>query len=145
MRSDFSLNNNCCVETYGWDHHGLPSLSSFFEEKYELTNASRPSEHPPVRGGKYVKTFRWDLGFFFFFSFFVSLINSIADGASTVPSCLWSLRIFPNLSPIHALRFFIAMQAQHCYNSSTNHNGSTLLMILTFSRFPLRKKEHKFW
>ena len=23
-------------------------------------NASRPSEHPPVKGGGYVKTFRWD-------------------------------------------------------------------------------------
>ena len=23
-------------------------------------NEPRPSEHPPVRGGEYVKTFRWD-------------------------------------------------------------------------------------
>ena len=38
---------------------------------------------------------------------------------SSLPSCLWSLR-YLHLSPVHALRFFIAMQVQHSYNSSTN-------------------------
>ena len=32
---------------------------------------------------------------------------------------LWPLTIF-HLSPVHALRIFIAMQVQHSYNSSTN-------------------------
>ena len=38
---------------------------------------------------------------------------------SSLPSCLWSLRIFPSL-PGSRLAFFIAMQVQQSYNSSTN-------------------------
>ena len=36
--------------------------------------------------------------------------------------------------------FFIAMQVQHSYNSSTN---MVEFYLLTFPRFPLPKKEHK--
>ena len=38
---------------------------------------------------------------------------------SSLPSCLWSPRIFPSL-PGSRLTIFIAMQVQHFYNSSTN-------------------------
>ena len=46
---------------------------------------------------------------FFFFSFFN--LNYIR-WTSSLPSCLWSLRIFPSL-PGSRLTIFIAMQVQH--------------------------------
>ena len=39
---------------------------------------------------------------------------------SSLPSCLWSQRIFPSLPRFTPYIFFIAMQVQHSYNSSTN-------------------------
>ena len=54
--------------------------------------------------------------FFFFFFFFISLI---ADGPHHYhPAC--GHKGSSHLSPVHALQFFIAMQVQHSYNSSTN-------------------------
>ena len=53
-----------------------------------------------------------------FFSFF-SLISLIADGPHHYhPAC--GHKGSSHLSPVHALQFFIAMQVQHSYNSSTN-------------------------
>ena len=53
------------------------------------------------------------------FSFFLSLISLIADGPHHYhPAC--GHKGSSHLSPVHALRFFIAMQVQHSYNSSTN-------------------------
>ena len=53
---------------------------------------------------------------FFFFFFFISLI---ADGPHHYhPAC--GHKGSSHLSPVHALQFFIAMQVQHSYNSSTN-------------------------
>ena len=46
-----------------------------------------------------------------------------------------------HLSPVHALRTFIAMQFYHSYSSST----MVEFYLLAFSRFTLRKKKHKFW
>ena len=53
--------------------------------------------------------------YFLFFYFFISLI---ADGPRHYhPACgHWGSS---HLSPVHALHFFIAMQVQHSYNSST--------------------------
>ena len=52
--------------------------------------------------------------FFFFF-----LISLIADGPHHYhPAC--GHKGYSHLSPVHALQFFIAMQVQHSYNSSTN-------------------------
>ena len=44
-----------------------------------------------------------------------------------------------HLSPVHALQFFIAMQVQH----STTRRPMVEFYLLTFPRFPSRKKEHK--
>ena len=53
-----------------------------------------------------------------FFSFF-SFISLIADGPHHYhPAC--GHKGASHLSPVHALQFFIAMQVQHSYNSSTN-------------------------
>ena len=51
---------------------------------------------------------------------------------ATLPSYLWSLRIFPSL-PGSRLRVFVAMQIEHSYTSLTNGG---LLLTLAFSRFP---------
>ena len=52
--------------------------------------------------------------FFFFF-----LISLIADGPHHYhPAC--GHKGSSHLSPVHVLQFFIAMQVQHSYNSSTN-------------------------
>ena len=76
---------------------------------------------------------------FLFFSFFFNLTYS--RWTSSLPSCLWSLRIFPFL-PGSRLTF------------SYRDASSALLQLvkpivefylLTFPRFPLRKKEHKFY
>ena len=55
-----------------------------------------------------------------FFSFlFSSFISLIADGPHHYhPAC--GHKGSSHLSPVHALQFFIAMQVQHSYNSSTN-------------------------
>ena len=51
-----------------------------------------------------------------------------------LPVVTKDLPISPRCTPYD---FFIAMQVQHSYNSSTK------FYLLTFPRFPLRKKEHK--
>ena len=54
-----------------------------------------------------------------FFSSFFSLISLIADGPHHYhPAC--GHKGSSHLSPVCALQFFIAMQVQHSYNSSTN-------------------------
>ena len=53
-----------------------------------------------------------------------------------LPVVTKDLPISPRFTPYY---FFIAMQVQHSYNSSTNGE----FYLLTFPRFPLRKKEHK--
>ena len=54
---------------------------------------------------------------FFFFFFFHLTYNR---WTSSLPSCLWSQRIFPSLPGSRLTIFFIAMQVQHSYKSSTN-------------------------
>ena len=56
--------------------------------------------------------------FFFLFLFFFDLTYS--RWTSSLPSCLCGHKGSSHLSPVHALQFFIAMQVQHSYNSSTN-------------------------
>ena len=70
-------------------------------------------------------------------SFFISLIT---DGPQRHhPAC--GNELTSHLSPIHALQFFIAMQVQH----SQIINQWLHFTQLSFSRFPLRKKERKIW
>ena len=56
---------------------------------------------------------------------------------SSLPSCLWSLRIFPAL-PGSCLTLFLS----RC-KFSTLITRQPMVELLTFPRFPLRKKEHK--
>ena len=53
------------------------------------------------------------------FFFFFSLTSLIGDGPHHYhPAC--GHKRSSHLVPVHALQFFIAMQVQHSYNSSTN-------------------------
>ena len=58
---------------------------------------------------------------------------------SSLPSCLWSLRIFPSL-PGSRLTIF----SSRCkFSTLTTRQPMVGFYLLTFPRFPLRKKEHK--
>ena len=73
--------------------------------------------------------------FFFFFSF-----NSlIADGPHHYhPAC--GHKGSSHLSPVHALHFFLS----RCkFSTLTARQPMVEFHLLTFPRFPLRKKEHK--
>ena len=59
------------------------------------------------------------LAYFVLFLFFFFFISLIADGPHYYhPAC--GHKGSSHLSPVHALQFFIEMQVQHSYNSSTN-------------------------
>ena len=58
---------------------------------------------------------------------------------SSLPSCLWSQRIFPSL-PGSRLTIFLS----RCkFSTLTTRQPIVEFHLLTFPRFPLRKKEHK--
>ena len=73
--------------------------------------------------------------FFFFFSF----ISLIADGPHHYhPAC--GHKGSSHLSPVHALHFFLS----RCkFSTLTTRQPMVEFYLLTFPRFPLRKKEHK--
>ena len=72
-----------------------------------------------------------------FFSFFFHLTYSRCT--SSLPSCLWSQRIFPSL-PGSRLTIFLS----RCkFSTLTTRQPMVEFYLLTFPRFPLRKKEHK--
>ena len=72
-----------------------------------------------------------------FFFFFFHLTYS--RWTSSLPSCLWSQRIFPSL-PGSRLTFFLS----RCkFSTLTTRQPMIGFYLLTFPRFPLRKKEHK--
>ena len=74
---------------------------------------------------------------FFFFFFFFHLTYS--RWTSSLPSCLWSQRIFPSL-PGSRLTFFLS----RCkFSTLTTRQLMVEFYLLTFPRFPSRKKEHK--
>ena len=73
----------------------------------------------------------------FFSSFFFHLTYS--RWTSSFPSCLWSQRIFPSL-PGSRLTIFLS----RCkFSTLTTRQPMVEFYLLTFPRFPLRKKEHK--
>ena len=72
-----------------------------------------------------------------FFSFFFHLTYS--RWTSSLPSCLWSQGIFPSL-PGSRLTIFLS---QCKFSTLTTRQPAVEFYLLTFSRFPLRKKEHK--
>ena len=79
-----------------------------------------------------------NLASFSFFFFFFHLTYSRWT-SSLLPSCLWSQRIFPSL-PGSRLPFFLS----RCkFSTLTTRQPMVEFYLLTFPRFPLRKKEHK--
>ena len=73
----------------------------------------------------------------YFFSFFFNLTYS--RWTSSLPSCLWSQRVFPSL-PGSRLTIFVS----RCkFSTLTTRQPMVEFYLLTFPRFPLRKKEHK--
>ena len=73
---------------------------------------------------------------FFFFFFFISLIAGGAHYYHT--SC--GHKESSHLSPVHALQFFLS----RCkFSTLTTRQPMVEFYLLTFPRFPLRKKEHK--
>ena len=82
-----------------------------------------------------VKEGRISIHFFFFFFFHLTC----SRWTSSLPSCLWSQRIFPSL-PGSRLTFFLS----RCkFSTLTTRQPMVEFYLLTFPRFPLRKKEHK--
>ena len=76
---------------------------------------------------------------YFFLFFFFHLTYS--RWTSSLPSCLWSQRIFPSL-PGSRLTIFLS----RCkFSTLTTRQPMVEFYLLTFPRFPLRKKEHKFY
>ena len=72
-----------------------------------------------------------------FFFFFFHLTHS--RWTSSLPSCLWSQTIFPSL-PGSRLTIFLS----RCkFSTLTTRQPMVEFHLLTFPRFPLRKKEHK--
>ena len=73
------------------------------------------------------------LSFFFFFNL------TYSRWTSSLPSCLWSQRIFPSL-PGSRLTIFLS----RCrFSNITTRQPMVEFYLLAFPRFPLRKKEHK--
>ena len=73
----------------------------------------------------------------FFFFFFFHLTYS--RWTSSLLFCLWSQRIFPSL-PGSRLTIFLS----RCkFSTLTTRQPMVEFYLLTFPRFPLRKKEHK--
>ena len=67
----------------------------------------------------------------------VSSLFVFLQSQGLLPSCLWSLRIFPSLPGARLTYFFIVMQVQHFYNSSTNNTVSSKSKLNTRSRLNL--------
>ena len=90
-----------------------------------------------MRNGRPLRTQALMSLFFFFFFFFFHLTYS--RWTSSLPSCLWSQKIFPSL-PGSRLTFFLS----RCkFSTLTTRQPMVEFYLLTFPRFPLRKKEHK--
>ena len=84
---------------------------------------------------KELSQFSYQLFFFFFFLFYLTY----SRWTSSLPSCPWSQRIFPSL-PGSRLTMFLS----RCkFTTLTTRQRMVEFYLLTFPRFPLRKKEHK--
>ena len=73
------------------------------------------------------------------FLFFIFLFHlTYSRWSSSLPSCLWSQKIFPSL-PGSRLTIFLS----RCkFSTLTTRQPMVEFYLLTFPRFPLRKKEH---
>ena len=75
----------------------------------------------------------WSTFFFFFFHL------TYGRWTSSLPSCLWSQRVFPSL-PGSRLTIFLSRWK---FSTLTTRQPMVEFYLLTFPRFPLRKKEQK--
>ena len=72
--------------------------------------------------------------------FFLSFFNlTYSRWTSSLLSCLWSLRIFPSLIGSRLTTFLSRCK----FSTLTTRQPMVEFYLLTFPRFPLRKKEHK--
>ena len=72
-------------------------------------------------------------------TFFLFFHLTYSRWISSLPSCLWSQRIFPSLP---GSRLTIVLS--RCkFSTLTTRQPMVEFYLLTFPRFPLRKKEHK--
>ena len=97
------------------------------------------TNHAPISIDQQVQ---YSQGHTFFIFFFINL-TTYSRWTSSLPSCLWSLRIFPSLSPVHALRFFIAMQVQQLVNQWLNFILHT--HVLHAFRYTEERTQILFW
>ena len=74
----------------------------------------------------------------FSFSFFFFHLT-YSRWTSSLPSCLWSQRIFPSLPGLRLTIFLSRCK----FSTLTTRQPMVEFYLLTFPRFPLRKKEHK--
>ena len=75
---------------------------------------------------------------YYIFLFFYFFYLTYSRWTSSLPSCLWSQRIFPSL-PGSRLTTFLS----RCkFSTFTTCQPMVKFYLLTFPRFPLRKKEH---
>ena len=75
---------------------------------------------------------------YFFFSFFFFHLT-YSRWTSSLPSCLWSQKIFPSLPGSRLIIFLSRCK----FSTLTTRLPMVEFYLLTFPRFPLRKKEHK--
>ena len=121
----FEVDLGSTVSLTGLTFSGLRVTGGSFVEIIDctFTNNKRTLSH---RGGE-----------LFFLLFFFHLTYS--RWTSSLPSCLWSQRIFPSL-PGSRLTIFLS----RCkFSTLTTRQPMVEFYLLTFPRFPLRKKEHK--
>ena len=97
----------------------------------------RPSTHPGRKSSLQDTSNSEPDAFFFFLFFFFHLTYS--RWTSSLPSCLWSQRIFPSLPGLRLTIF-----SSRCkFSTLTTRQPMVKFYLLTFPRFPLRKNEHK--
>ena len=73
------------------------------------------------------------------FSFFFFFHLTYSRWTSSLPSSLWSQRIFPSLPGSRLIIFLSRCK----FSTLTTRQPMVKFYLLTFPRFPLRKKEHK--
>ena len=119
----------CLVEkgrhTLNWGHeHDHPPDDSH----------DSPKSYTGMQQNKSANIF-WSPILFYFIFFHLTY----SRWTSSLPSCLWSQRIFPSL-PGSRLTIFLS----RCkFSTLTTRQPMVEFYLLTFPRFPLRKKEHK--
>ena len=94
---------------------------------------------PEKRTCNHVASVHYNCYFGHFFSFFFFFHLTYSRWTSSLPSCLWSQRIFPSL-PGSRLTIFLS---RYKFSTLTTRQPMVEFYLLTFPRFPLLEKEHK--